>query len=191
MKVHDNGRNRLDHGFYVCGKNLVIRDSDIWGNSGYGIQVYDSSNPGCATGTQILGNRIHDNRGDGGVTLNHGDNIQFADNVVSNNAGGGLAAVCYGNPTNVQVHDNTFAGNAGPGIALCAGVTNAHVRNNAIDGNRTAIDDRGSSTQMANNGSPGPGRGAQPGRSVPVKTQAPDAQPPPPAPKNLRLKSLP
>ena len=121
MQVHDNGLNRLDHGFYVCGHNLVIRDSDIWNNSGYGIQVYDSSNPGCSSGTQLLNNRIHDNRGDGAITLNHGSGLAVVGNRIEHNSGGAIQAPCGSGATNIRIEGNTFAGNTGGDMELCDG----------------------------------------------------------------------
>ena len=98
MSVHDNGLNQLDHGFYVTFPDGVIENSEVYNNAGYGIQIYDSACKGypveaCANRMVIRGNRIHDNAGDGGVTLNHGNDILFQDNVLANNAGGGLEAL--------------------------------------------------------------------------------------------------
>jgi len=121
MNVHDNGLNRLDHGFYVCGHNLVIRDSEVWNNSGYGIQVYDSASPGCSSGTQLLNNRIHDNRGDGAVTLNHGSGLAVVGNRIENNSGGAIQAPCQGGATNIRAEGNTFAGNTGGDMEICDG----------------------------------------------------------------------
>ena len=121
MNVHDNGTNRLDHGFYVCGHDMVIRDSEIWNNSGYGIQVYDSASPGCSSGTQLLNNRIHDNRGDGAVTLNHGSGLAFVGNRVERNSGEGVQAPCGSGAKNIRIEGNTFSGNTGADMALCDG----------------------------------------------------------------------
>ena len=149
LKVHDNGVNRLDHGFYVCGNNITIRDSDVYNNSGYGIQIYDGSSPGCSINTQIYNNRIHDNRGDGGVTLNDGDNIQFYNNLVYNNTNG--VAISYGKPNNTQIYNNTIYNQQGGGIDVGSGVTNTLIKNNILYQNSSTISDNGTGTTQSNN----------------------------------------
>jgi len=99
---------------------MTIRDCDVYDNGGYGIQVYNTEDPGCSTNTQIYNNTIHDNRGDGGVTLNYGNNILFSNNFVYNNFIG--VGVSYGNPTNTQIDSNTIYNNVG-GIHIS---TSAH-----------------------------------------------------------------
>ncbi len=148
LKVHGNGTSRLGHGFYVCGNDMTIRDCDVYDNAGYGIQVYNSADPGCSTNTQIYNNTIHDNQGDGGVTLNHGDNILFYNNFVYNNLNG--VEVSYGNPTNTQIDSNTIHNNGG-GINISPSSIEAIIQNNILYQNASAIDDHGVRTRLRNN----------------------------------------
>jgi parallel beta-helix repeat protein len=148
LKVHSNGADRLSHGFYVCGNDMTIRDCDVYENSGYGIHVYNSADPGCSTNTQIYNNTIHDNRGDGGVTLNHGDNILFYNNFVYNNLSG--VEVSYGNPTNTQIDSNTIHNNRG-GITISTSSRETIIKNNSLYQNVSAIDDHGIGTRLENN----------------------------------------
>jgi len=53
LHVHHNGTDRLDHGFYVCAKNIIIRDCDIHDNAGYGLQFFDSGNLHCGDDSAI------------------------------------------------------------------------------------------------------------------------------------------
>lgn len=142
LHVHHNGVDRLDHGMYICVKNLVIRDSDIHDNAGYGLQLFDSNNRGCGDDAQIYNNRIHHNRGDGGTTLNYASNLQFYNNLVYNNVGDGVS-VSYGDPDNVQIYNNTIVNNGERALILgsnCRGcesrVTNGKVQNNILFGNK-------------------------------------------------------
>ncbi len=153
LKVHDNGLNRLDHGFYIAIPHALIDGCDIYNNSGYGIQVYESacSTYDCANNTTIRNSRIHDNRGDGGVTLNHGSNILFYNNLVYNNLYGGITSICYGSPSNTQIYNNTFYGNGRAAIDICTGVTNTQIKANIIFNNSGTINDNGAGTVATNN----------------------------------------
>ena len=154
LHVHDNGNNRLDHGLYAAQQHLLVDGGQFNNNSGYGIQIYDSTPGVNSTGTIIRNARIYNNRGDGGVTLNHGNDLQFYNNLVYNNTfgnGGEGLAICYGAPNNVQVYNNTFYGNGGAGLAICANVFNTLVKNNIVFGNNGTIRNFGTGTTFANN----------------------------------------
>ena len=153
LKVHDNGSSdpvqaRLDHGIYMSIPNALIENCDIYNNSGYGIQIYDSSGS-RSDGTIIRNNRIHGNRGDGNVTLNHGNNIQFYNNVVYGAANG--VEVSYGSPSNTQIYNNTIYNHSGNGIALKSGVSSTQIKNNILYQNATAINNSSSGLVSSNN----------------------------------------
>jgi len=140
LHVHHNGTDRLDHGFYVCTKNTIIRDCDIHDNTGYGLQFFDSGNLHCGDDSAIYNNKIHHNHGDGGATINYSDNMQFYNNLIYNNDNYG-ASFSYGNSDNVQIYNNTIYNNGGSALGLgsnCHGcesaLTNAKVRNNIFYG---------------------------------------------------------
>jgi hypothetical protein len=42
LKMHDNGTDRLQHGFYMAIKNALIDGCEVYNNSGYGIQTYNT-----------------------------------------------------------------------------------------------------------------------------------------------------
>ena len=149
LKVFNNGTNRLEHGWYMAAPNSLIENCDIYDNAGYGIQIYSSGGVDNADNTIIRNNRIHDNRGDGGVTLNHSANIQFYNNLVYNNANG--VAVSYGNPINTQIYNNTIYNHLGEGIGIGAGSSGTLIRNNILFQNAPAINNSGTNTTFSNN----------------------------------------
>jgi hypothetical protein len=150
LKVHNNGSTRLHHGFYIAIKYALIDGCDIYNNSGNGIAVYDGkcTTYDCADNTIIRNSSIHDNRGDGGVTLNHGSNMLFSNNLVYDNRYG--VVVSYGKPTNTQIDSNTIY-NGLYGIRINAGSTRAIVQDNVLYQNVVAINDRGAGTILRNN----------------------------------------
>jgi hypothetical protein len=152
LKVHDNGTDRLKHGFYIAIKNALIDECDIYNNSGLGIRIYNSSctTNDCADNTTIRNSSIHDNRGDGGVTLNHGRNILFSNNLVYNNLNG--VGVAYGNPTNTQIYNNTIYNHPqGDGISLTSVAASTVIKNNILYQNSRAIQDQGVGTVVSKN----------------------------------------
>src|ERR1043165_8340500 len=97
--IHDNGASWRDHGLYICGVGSSIHDNEVYRNSGFGIQIYDSAAPGCANDITIANNRIHDNArsaGGGGITLSHGSRMQVYNNLLYNNKGIGIDVAFQG-----------------------------------------------------------------------------------------------
>ena len=150
LRVHDNGGDRLSHGFYVAMQYTLIDGCDIYNNGGYGIQIYDSSctTNDCADNTTIRNSQIHDNRGDGGVTLSYGSNIVFEHNFVYNHLNG--VEVSYGNPNNTRIIGNTVYNNWG-GINISPSSRDAIVQDNHLSGNAGAITDYGAGTILRDN----------------------------------------
>jgi parallel beta-helix repeat protein len=151
LKVHNNGSSRLHHGFYIAIQHALIDGCDIYNNSGHGIHIYDSSckTNDCADNTTIRNNSIHDNRGDAGVTLNHGSDILFSNNLVYDNRNG--VTVSYGKPTDTKIVDNTIYNNSGYGIRISSGSIRPIIEDNVLYQNVVAIDERGSGTILRNN----------------------------------------
>jgi len=154
LKVHDNGsaRGRLGHGFYLESADNVIDGCEVYNNAGYGMQIYNGYHgPTDRTDNTIVrNNRIHDNRGDGGVTISHGNNILVYNNLVYNHVHG--VAVAYGSPTNTQLYNNTIVSNApGAGIQISSESLSTVVQNNIVYDNGAPIVDRGISTVQSNN----------------------------------------
>jgi hypothetical protein len=150
LKVHNNGSSRWHHGFYVAMQHTLIDGCDIYSNSGYGIQVHDSTctTYDCADYTTIRNSSIHDNRGTGGVTLNYGRNIVFSDNLVYNNHNG--VSVSYGKPTDTKIEGNTIY-NSVYAIGISANSIGTIVQDNILRQNSIDIDDRGTGTIRRNN----------------------------------------
>lgn len=134
LTVHHNGTDRLKHGFYVAVTRGLIAYCNIYSNSGYGIQVYDSFLPTSATDMVLHNNWVHDNLGDSGVTLNHGTNIFFYNNLVTNNIGGGINPITRG-ARQTKVFNNTVYGNSGYGIVVESDGTDTSIRNNIVSQN--------------------------------------------------------
>lgn len=150
MKVHDNGHNRFDHGIYFCSPNSVIRDSEFYNNSGYGIHLYDPGAPGCGNNVRIYNNRVYGNRGDGGVVLSYGSNILFANNLVYDNVSNALQL--YTSTNNIMAYNNTFYSNGGSAIIInSSSATNHIIRNNIFYQNGGTINNQGMATVMSNN----------------------------------------
>jgi hypothetical protein len=191
MRVHHNGNSRLSHGFYICSKNVLILNSDIYANSGYGIQVYYGE--GCASGTRIVGNRIHHNQGDGGVVLGSGEGILFANNRVYENDGGGLRPLGYGSPnTHIQIACNAFTRNRGAALSIRPDVQQAQVLRNVLAANAGGIEDAGVGTVLTENVLEGivpPDGEIDLAPGCPLLGMGPWMPPPValPAPTNLRL----
>ena len=157
MHVHHNGSNRLDHGFYTCGRRMIIEDSDIHDNSAYGLQIYWHDPNGdrtCNDDVIIRRNRIHDHHGtDTSVTLDQGSRILFYNNLIYN-ATAGVASICqdaYG----TQIFNNTFYGIQNTSVDMCSDpqVQNTQVRNNifANSGSAVVIGASSSGTVTSNN----------------------------------------
>jgi hypothetical protein len=156
MKIHHNGSpvegpsygGRFDHGVYVAIQGLLIDGCDIYENTGYGIQIYDSSG-GNSSGTVIRNTRVHDNHGDGGVILSYGSDIQFYNNVVYNNQTG--VGVNYG-ASNVQIYNNTIYNHPnGMGIEVGTGASGTNARNNILYRNGQALANYSGSTTASSN----------------------------------------
>jgi len=153
LEIHDNGTSDLDHGIYIATSNNLVERSRIYGNSGYGVHVYNGACQ-CANGNQVRGNRIQANglRARGfGIILGSGTGNVAANNVVVGNYGG--IQVAHGAPRDTQVVSNTVADN-GPwgGIVVQAEAVATRVANNIAW--RSAggdLSDAGSTTAMAGN----------------------------------------
>jgi hypothetical protein len=170
VTVHDGGCDQLDHGFYVLGPRGLYDNIHVYNMTGYGFQMYDSLCPSpdggitrnCGADTIIRNSRIHDNGavGQGGVTLSHGSNIQFYNNLVYNNNLGGVG-VAYGAMTNTQIYNNVFYGNPqGAGLDISAASINTLVKNNIFLNNQGTVSGAlGTGTVFATNlcGSSGTG----------------------------------
>lgn len=158
LNIHNSGTRSLgdtssppDHGMYVCGPDMIIRDNTLWDNSGYGLQFYDTQagNNHCGDNGKIYNNRIFANR-QWGVNINFGANIQFFNNLVYSNTSGGVTPISNG-ANNAQIYNNTIFGNGGDGISTTDRVTDVKIRNNIIANNNSPVSNAGTNTTFSNN----------------------------------------
>ncbi len=137
LKVHHNGFNRLSHNMYMVCNDCIVDGGEYYDSEGYGLQIYNSAcgGTGCNHRFIVRNVKVHDNRGDGGLTVNYGNDIKVYNNLIYNNNSGGIRAICYGNTNNTQIYNNTFYGNNGAGLEICGGITNTQVKNNIFMNN--------------------------------------------------------
>jgi parallel beta helix pectate lyase-like protein len=181
MDVHHNGTDRLHHGVYIAIPDTRIEESQFHHNSGYGIQIYNGHGC-CAHNTVIQRNRIYANRGDGAVTLSHGNNILFRDNELWGNAGGGVQ-VSYGAPQGTQVVNNLIRDTRqGWGIEVSAQSRATVLQQNRLCNNLAPqLVDRGQGTRLEGN--------RMQADSCAGSPPAAPAPPPVPVPRGLRVLS--
>jgi hypothetical protein len=141
VAVHDNGTTDFHHGFYIQSNFNLVDGCDIYGNAGWGMQVFKEGgvNGVHAGGNVVRHNRVHDNAAAGsgrgvGIGLYVGDGNVVYDNVVWNNMMG--MAVETG-ATNTLVYNNTLVGNGGDaglriGYPDPPGAAGTLVRNNVF-----------------------------------------------------------
>ena len=160
VKSSGNGRGcpnygyacRLMQGVYGTMPSLLIEDSEFFQNNGYGIQLYNQYGAD-GSNSIIRQNKIYGNLGDGGAVIGFGSNIQFYNNLVYNNAGGGLYPVAYG-CSSCKVYNNTFYGNGSAPVLEVGGnggATNTVVTNNIFANNQQGISNLGTGTTFATN----------------------------------------
>jgi parallel beta-helix repeat protein len=153
LKVHDNGENDYEHGFYISSANNVVENSEVYRNGGWGVHVYKSG--GTAVNNNIIrNNKIYDNGQAGnhrgvGIILASGSGNMAYNNLIWGNKEG--ISVSLG-ASNSKVYHNTVYGNISGGIFIRSGSTNAQIRNNIAYGNGgPQLSNTGSGTLLSNN----------------------------------------
>jgi len=151
--IHNNGRlnSKLDHGLYLTSSDNIVWDNDFYNNSGYGVSNWTSGLYSQNNNYQY--NRIYNNgtAGEsGGITVK-GFNHVVANNLVWDNAAGGIWTLGGNNNQFYYntVYNNRGAGNGG-GITT-VGSSNTLVTNNIIYANSANINDLGSGTVFNSN----------------------------------------
>lgn len=184
--IHDNGShstgtplNPQDHGVYASGANLIIKNSRIYNNWGYGLQTYSSSGSNYS-GREIYNNWIYNNGYGGGteqaagIIFSEGSGAIY-NNLIFKNSGHGIDlwrtsnVTIYHNSLHQNTNYNLNIGNGGASansgtiiknnIALEGGVGDVRIRTNAantiLDWNRiseASILNQGSGTTSTNLG---------------------------------------
>jgi hypothetical protein len=111
------------------------------------VQIYDSGGA-ISDRTIVRNNFIYGNEGYGNVTLNHGDDIQFYNNVLYDAHIG--VEVRYGTPNNVTIYNNTLYNHDEQAIEIGSGVTNTRIQNNILRLSST-VTNSGSGTVQSTN----------------------------------------
>ncbi len=113
--------------FGDAASNQVVQDNEITDNSGFGILVRTESVPGKLTTANVLTQQ--------NLILNNASGGLFADTIGSNNNPPALASPVINSRLNLTVQNETFDGNAGVGVGVSTnGNTKADVllQNNSI-----------------------------------------------------------
>ena len=131
-RIHNNGHSKKAHGLYVGSQHSLIQGCDIYGNSGWGIHLYNGSAPTAANNV-IRGNRVHDNDRSGQgcppIGLHTGAKNLVYDNIIWGNCHG--LAVTIGGRENSIVNNTIYGMTAGAiNIASDGGSPDNIVRNN-------------------------------------------------------------
>jgi parallel beta-helix repeat protein len=145
LKVHNNGRDRQDHGIYIATSNNLIEGCDVYNHLGHGLHIYSGASYKPSYNT-IRGNFVHDNVG-GGISVFYGINNSVYNNISFNN-NTGVLIVSNGS----TVYNNTVYNNSGAGILVDA--SNVTVSNNIAYGNPSDglyVGEWGNSVTVTNN----------------------------------------
>lgn len=152
LKVHDNGVSNLTHGFYISTSGNVVEHSEIYGNSGEGIQIFDEQLRTPVDNNVVSYNQLHDNgwAGSGcGMILTSGNGSLAYNNLVWNNRCG---IITDQGAVNSKIYNNTVYGNLGVGIEAGTRCIGAAVVNNISYLNSgSAISIQGRTNSASNN----------------------------------------
>lgn len=160
LKVHDNGSDDLDHGFYINSSNNLVERCEVYRNAGAGVQIYTGYAGRSANNNIIRYNRIHDNARVGergaGVNMTAGTGNIAHHNLIWNN-GSGIQA--NWGAINVKIYSNTVYKNLRYAIYLGKGAGDnqggpaygATVRNNILFQNGSGLTSDMSGTVISNN----------------------------------------
>lgn len=130
LRVHDNGQDNLDHGFYIATSGNLVEHSEIYGNSGEGVQIFNQRPSAPVDNNVVRYNRTHDNgwAGSGcGMILTSGTGNLAYNNLVWNNRCGIITD--YG-AAGTRIYNNTVYKNSGVGIQTGSRSSGAAVVNN-------------------------------------------------------------
>lgn len=151
VKIHDNGRGRLDHGIYISTSYNLIEYSEIYRNAGYGVHMFD-----VVSGVNknvVRFNTAHNNSifacCSAGILVGSGDGNTAYGNISYENQRG--ITVGYQNATGTRVYNNTIYNNRDDGIHIINTSSDAFIFNNIVYGNLTAIRDDGKRTRLEKN----------------------------------------
>ena len=125
-------RNSFADGISVQGgKNIVVRNCEVYGSSGNGFH------PGTGLNNSVFENNLsHHNGGDGIYFCWHNRFVKILNNKIWENSGAGIGGL--GNPGDIEnlIEGNLIEKNSGPGIGINGGKTSKNIiRKNIIRDN--------------------------------------------------------
>jgi hypothetical protein len=133
--IHHNGTdNTYDHGVYFEADHSLVTGNVFDNNACYNLQNYSSAgaNP---TNNTFTNNTFTSSSC--GVTLPHGDNHLFMNNLIYGDATSGTSGALLGFGSNTKVYNNTIINNLSPGIITINNGNDhgAQVKNNIVYNN--------------------------------------------------------
>lgn len=133
--IHNNGRNRDDHGVYLDSPRNIVDDCRIHDNYGWGVHIFngykDANNPddNVVVDNFIFRNGLPAGSEGAGIGLYRGRDLIAFDNVLWHNFFG--IETGYGNTSSV-VFNNTILGSVGAGIFVLPTGKSVEIANNII-----------------------------------------------------------
>ena len=167
------------HGVYVYSDNNVIDGNEFHHNNGWGIQTYGAN-------LQVINVFVHDNVS-GGITIP--GSAQVSNSIFTGNNPSGQAAVIWVG-SNSSLKDLTIKDNPSIGVFIPTGTTNVTVDNVLSTGNKADLRNNTSLSVSVEKAGASLVPGSPP-TPEPTPTQPPGPSSLPPAPRNLRVLSLP
>lgn len=159
LRIHHNGSNDFDHGLYLSTSNHLVKNCEIYQNSGWGVHIYSGggNNP---SNNLILNNKIYDNAksgrgagiglysGSGNFLVNNliwGSHVTGIDvnsggsgNVYNNTIHKGTYGILLGDSSSaVKVYNNIISLSSSHGLVVAKNSKNSQIKNNLIYGSGT------------------------------------------------------
>jgi parallel beta-helix repeat protein len=148
-KVHDGS---VSHGFYIQGSHNLVDGCEVYNNPAYGIQLFNGNNTTLVHNNILRNNRVHNNggrgAGQGGITINHGDNNIAHDNIICKNEGESLGV---STADDTQIYNNIIYDNSPGGMHIESNAYNTRVMNNTFVLDLDGIHDHGIGTILVDN----------------------------------------
>ncbi len=136
LRVHDNGTNEFDHGFYLSTGHHLVKNCEIYRNQGKGVQIFSQSGQ-APSYNLIIGNLIHENgqsgRGAGIIVAGKGTTEnRIINNVVWGEVGQGIVEL---DASNTKIYNNTVYACKRGGIIVDSRADFTTVINNIVYNN--------------------------------------------------------
>ncbi|GJL59414.1 MAG: hypothetical protein NPIRA03_22710 [Nitrospirales bacterium] len=150
LRIHDNGSSDYDHGLYITTSNHLVKDCEIYRNTGWGVHIYGSGSP---SNNRIMNNKVYNNARSGrgaGIGVYRGTGNSIVNNIVWGQNKTGIDI--NSGASNTMVYNNTIHKEA-YGI-YTSGSSGTKIINNIVNASSfygVVIKSTSSSTQLKNN----------------------------------------